>query len=111
MRRREPRPRLGSGDVRWFFTSGRVVDVALVCLAAEAIAFAISHRIGPRDSDLPALLANSLAGALLLLALRAALTGSWWGWIALALTGALLAHALELQQRLAGKLAVNGGRS
>ena len=50
--------------------------------------------IAPRD-----LLPNLLAGAFLVLALGLALAAAWWGWIALSLLGALLAHLADLRRR------------
>jgi O-antigen/teichoic acid export membrane protein len=45
------------------------------------------------------LLANAAAGACLLLALRAALTGAGWAWVAAALCAALIAHLFDLVRR------------
>jgi hypothetical protein len=45
------------------------------------------------------LLANLLSGLLILFALRAALVDAWWGWIALCVLGALLAHVEDLRRR------------
>jgi hypothetical protein len=39
------------------------------------------------------------SGALLLLALRAAIADTWWGWIALPLSLALVTHIIDLGQR------------
>jgi CHASE2 domain-containing sensor protein len=46
-----------------------------------------------------------LSGALLLMALRVALTGGWWGWIAALLGGAFLVHLLDLRARLGSTVA------
>jgi hypothetical protein len=77
------------------FAGGRVVDLALGLIAVEALWLAARRTAGLR-----ALLATLLAGALLLLALRAALTGARWEWIALYLGAALGAHAVDLYLRL-----------
>ena len=45
------------------------------------------------------LAANLAAGGALLVALRLAIGGAWWGWIGLALAGAGLAHAVDMRQR------------
>jgi hypothetical protein len=82
------------------FASGRLVDVVLALVALEGLALVVLHRAtgrGPRPADL---LANLLSGAFLLLALRSALVGAWWGWTALCLAAALLAHAADLLPRL-----------
>lgn len=74
------------------FASGRAVDIVLGVLAIEAL-WLIARR---RRDVLPAL----LPGALILLAVRAALTESeWWvvaGWLALSLP----AHLYDLRRRL-----------
>ena len=83
-----------------FFRSGHVADLILAVLAAEAVLLSLWRRRSGRGPDLPAILALVLPGVALVLALRLALTGAWWGWIGLALTGALAAHLLDLGQRL-----------
>jgi hypothetical protein len=44
-------------------------------------------------------LGNLLSGMCLLAALRVGLAGAWWGWIALALLAALVAHVADLGRR------------
>lgn len=74
------------------FASGHAVDIVLAVLALEAV-WLIARR---RADVLPAL----LPGVLILLAVRAALTGApWWmvaGWLALSLP----AHLYDLRRRL-----------
>ena len=82
------------------FSSGRVVDVILALVVLEGAALIVLRRIrghGPRLADL---VPNLLSGAFMLLALRAALAGAWWGWIGMCLTAALLAHLADLLPRL-----------
>jgi hypothetical protein len=81
------------------FGSGLVADLLLGFMLVEAVSlFAYHRRTG--HGLAPVDLACSLAaGAFLVLALRAALTDAWWGWIALALTGALGAHLTDLARR------------
>ena len=76
--------------------SGRVVDIVLAVTLLEAMALTLwGRRIAP------AMLAIMLApGVALMLALRAALTGAGWQWIALCLACAGLAHLADLRQRL-----------
>lgn len=81
------------------FEGGLIALLILPLVALEAAAIWIWHRrtgagVAPAD-----LLPNLLAGAALLVAVRLAATGAWWGWLALALTGALLAHAADLRRR------------
>lgn len=74
------------------FASGRAVDIVLGVLAIEAVWLLMRRRA----DVLPAL----LPGALILFAVRGALTGSdWWvvaGWLALSLP----AHLYDLRRRL-----------
>lgn len=76
--------------------SGRIVDLILGLVAAEAALVAlVGDRFGPRAP----LLAGLAAGAGLLLALRAGLGGAPWPWIAGALALAGGAHLTELALR------------
>jgi hypothetical protein len=81
------------------FASGRIVDAILVLVAIEAVVLAAwSARTGkgvaPRD-----LLPNLASGVALFLALRGALVGAAWPWIAACLLAALAAHATDLALR------------
>lgn len=76
------------------FASGRIADLILALLATEAVVLTFLRR-PPPGAVLPFL----AAGACLALALRAALVGAWWGWIALPLAGAGAAHVLDLRNR------------
>ena len=81
------------------FADGRIVDLILVLMVAEGLAIAVWHRrtgqgMGPAD-----LLVSLAAGAFLLLALRAALTGAGWATIAMWLVGALIAHLADVARR------------
>lgn len=81
------------------FASGRVIDLILLMVAAEAILIGwLRRRIG-RGPALADIGPTLVSGALLLLTVRAALTGSWWGWIALILTLALVSHLIDLALR------------
>ncbi|KAA2238105.1 hypothetical protein F0L46_07455 [Salinarimonas soli] len=81
------------------FADGRIVDLVLLLVAAEAGALWLWRRRAARGPTWADLLPNLLAGAFLLLALRAALAGMPWIWIAAPLTGALLAHLADLARR------------
>lgn len=71
-----------------FFASGHVVDLILLVLALEGLVLFVLHRRTGRGIAPAELLGFLLAGACLLLALRAALTGAAWqavaGWLMLA---------------------------
>lgn len=84
------------------FASGRIVDLILAAVALEAVLLLAYRRRTGRGIRPVGLLATLSAGAALLLALRAALIGAWWGWIALALSVALLAHLVDLAARWRG---------
>jgi hypothetical protein len=81
------------------FANGRVVDVILVLVGFEALAV-LSYRAatGRGPAPLP-FVANLLAGAFLMVALRNALEGASWIWIASSLVAALAAHFADLMAR------------
>lgn len=78
------------------FAAGRVVDLILGFLVAEGLVLYLYYRRTGRGLTFTTLIPALLAGAFLLLALRGALTGAGWQWIALALIGALIAHLVDL---------------
>jgi outer membrane biosynthesis protein TonB len=81
------------------FASGRIADVAIAILLLEALLFVWLHarrRLGPAPGEL---LPNVAAGLFLLLALRGALVGAGWPWIAASLAAALAAHLADLVRR------------
>jgi hypothetical protein len=76
-----------------------LVDGVIVFMLIEvAVLLAYRRRTG-RGVDAAVLLPNVAAGLCLLLALSAALHAAGGGWIALALTGAGVAHVLDLRTR------------
>ncbi|MFO1160365.1 MAG: hypothetical protein U1E60_16115 [Reyranellaceae bacterium] len=81
------------------FASGRVVDLILVLMIAEAVVLGLLYRRTGRGVALRALAGVLLAGGFLLLALRAALTGAAWPWVAAFLVLGLLAHLADLAAR------------
>ena len=80
-------------------TSARLVDFILVLVLVEAAGLWLWHRLTGQGVAGRELIGLLLAGAFLLLALRAALRHADWGWIALWLTLALLAHLADLTMR------------
>ncbi len=76
-----------------FFTSGHAVDLVLAFMAVEAIILIAMKR--------PALtvMLTILPGAVMMLALRAALTGAGWQWVAIWLTVSLPLHLADLRHR------------
>ncbi len=81
------------------FASGRIVDLILGFMVLEGLALAVYWRSTGRGISPGALFGILLPGALLLLALRAALSGEPWPWIAIWLGTALLAHLHDLRRR------------
>jgi hypothetical protein len=81
------------------FGSGRIVDVVVALMLLEALLLIwlhARHRRGPAPADL---LPNLAAGLFLLLALRGALVGAHWSWLAASLAAALAAHLVDLARR------------
>lgn len=82
------------------FESGRIIDIILALIVLEVIAIYAYNRIKRRPPALSDVALNILSGACLMLALRAAFTGSAWQWAALWLSAALAAHLTDLWRRL-----------
>jgi len=83
-----------------FFSHGHVADLVLLVLALEAVLLLAWHRRTGRGLRPAAVLGIALPGVALVLALRFALTGAGWEWVALALVGAFAAHLFDLVVRL-----------
>jgi hypothetical protein len=85
------------------FASGRVVDLILLLMAGEAALLVFLHAT--RRVGMPArqLIPNLLAGACLLMALRAALTGAGAASCAMWLLLGLGGHLLDLAVRWPGR--------
>ena len=81
------------------FASGHAADVVLAVLLAEAVVLSWRHArsgAGPPPRVFAPMIG---AGVLLVLALRCALTGAPWPWIALLLCAGGGVHLLDLRQR------------
>lgn len=83
-----------------FVNSGQVAGVILVVLAIEVAAFGLYFWRRQKTFLLLSFVANGLAGASLVLALRAALQQSGWLFVAIYLLGGLLAHLADVVLRL-----------
>ena len=86
-----------------FFSSGLLADIILAVMVAEALLLLLYRKVTGRGLAPADLLAMLLAGACLVLALRAVLTGSGWPVVALCLLAALLAHLMDLYRRWPGR--------
>ena len=76
------------------FASGHAVDIVLIVMIVEAVWLATRDKWAVAD-----IAACILPGALMMLALRAALTGAGWPWVALFLTLSLPVHLADLRRR------------
>lgn len=81
------------------FDSGRIVDLLLVLMFAEAVALIVYRLRSGRGIAPAGVISNLLAGGFLLLALRAALTEAGWPVLAGCLLAALIAHLSDLALR------------
>ena len=77
------------------FAGGHAADIVLIVMAIEAIVVARMGRIRPL-----AVLAATLPGTLIVGALRAALVGTAWPWVALPLLLSWPAHLWDLRLRM-----------
>jgi hypothetical protein len=85
--------------VHELFASGRIVDLILGLMMLEALTLAAYRSVLGRGPGAAQLSANLGAGACLLLALRAALTGAEWSVVAVALAAAGAMHVLDIRSR------------
>lgn len=84
--------------LRELIVSGRIADIILAVMALEAVA--ILGLMRPRTpTTIIALAGNLIGGAGLVLALRAALTGAEWPWIAGSLLLSMAGHVADLATR------------
>jgi len=81
------------------FSNGRIVDFILALVIVEAAVLLTYKFMTGRGVPAAGLLTNLLAGSFLLLALRSALTESYWTGTAAWLAAALVAHVADLFQR------------
>lgn len=81
------------------FASGRMIDLILVLVVAEAIALTVLWMRTGRGVSPRKLLPNLASGVALMLAVRAALTGAPWTQVALFLTVSFAAHVADIAVR------------
>jgi hypothetical protein len=82
------------------FSTGLIADIMLAFMALEAIVLVLYQRKTNRSFTPRAVFWMLLPGACLVLALRAALVGASWPWLALAVSASLIAHLGYLRERL-----------
>ncbi len=78
---------------------GRVLDFILAGMVCEGVGFSLLWRVARRGVAPSALLWNLGSGMCVLLAMRLALSGAWWGLVSAALLGALGLHVCDLRRR------------
>jgi hypothetical protein len=88
-----------SRPVASFIASGRVTDLILIFMLIELAVLTVVYLRTGRGVPPPELAASLAAGLGLVCALRAALTGSSWGHIAVWLVLALTSHVLYVALR------------
>ena len=76
----------------WLFASGIAADLIVIVIAGEAIWLRLRQHW-----RLIAILCRLMPGLLMMLALRAALTGQSWVWIAVPLTLSFPFHLADLR--------------
>lgn len=86
-------------QLRELVISGRVVDLVLVVMAAEALVLWLYHRGTGKGLGPGQIIVTMLAGVFLLLAMRTALTGGDWTLIAMCLTASFAVHLTDLASR------------
>lgn len=81
------------------FIDGQIADLVLAVMLLEAVVLTVWHRLSGKGIAPPDLLPSLLGGVGLVLALRCAITGTGWEWIAFSLGLALIGHVVDLARR------------
>ena len=85
--------------LRPLFENGTVIALIIGGVVLEAIVLAVVHARTGAGISPTRFIANLAAGGALLLALRAALIGASWIWVAGFLFASLVAHLVDLRIR------------
>jgi hypothetical protein len=75
---------------------GRILDWILGGMVLEAVCLVAIHRFLDRGIPPASVLPNLASGMCVILAMRLALGGAWWGFASAALLGALAFHVADL---------------
>jgi hypothetical protein len=78
------------------FANGWIIGWILAGMVLEGAGLTALHAWRGRGVAPKLFLANLASGMCLLLAMRLALGGAWWGFTAAALLGALIFHVIDL---------------
>lgn len=76
-----------------------LIEAIIALTVLEGLALALYHRATGRGVAPVEFAANLASGVALMLALRAALGGAAWGWVAAALAASGLLHAADIARR------------
>ncbi len=82
-----------------WFGGTALIDLVIAITVVEGLLLAGFHRITGKGVAPTDFAANLISGLLLMLAVRAALDGAWWGWTALCLLASGVVHATDLWRR------------
>ena len=80
--------------------SGALADIVIAVMVLEGLLLLALRRSRWRSLRTGDVISMLAAGLFLVLALRAALTGAGWPWIAVSLTAAFIAHVVDLRRQL-----------
>ncbi|NNM00430.1 MAG: hypothetical protein HKO62_06740 [Gammaproteobacteria bacterium] len=86
--------------VESLITSGRIVDIMLAVVVIEWLALGAWRVIRGNGLGIIGATMMLVPGTCLMLALRGALTGASWQWIALVLIASLFAHLTDMAIRI-----------
>jgi hypothetical protein len=81
------------------FINAQIADLVLVVMLLEGVVLAVWHRLSGKGIAPLDLLPGLLGGVGLVLALRCAIVGAGWEWIAFSLGFALIGHVVDLMRR------------
>ena len=92
------------------FVGGKIADLVLAVMVIEAVVLVALSRRAQSVLSLSSIFSALLPGFFLVLALRAAFVHAQWFWIALALTGALVTHLIDMRLRFSSRAATSVSR-
>lgn len=86
--------------MEFFFSSGHVIDVILAVMAVETLGLIIYRVRSGSGPTIAQTVANMASGAMIMLAVRSALTDAGWEQTALFLLASSAAHFVDLALRM-----------
>lgn len=79
------------------FSTGRIIDAIIILTLVEMLLLCVYYWRTGKGIPTSLVVSNLMAGLCLLLAVRLALSGVAWSWIASCLLASLLAHLANLR--------------